>query len=67
MIIRDIADKLHDRRIAAASPGATIARDTDALVRACARREFRPPVERCLAGLGRPILVVNFPMRGGEP
>ena len=64
MIIRDIADKLHDRGLARGlqSPAPIPMRWS-----ACARRKFRPPVEHCLAGLGRPILVVNFPMRGGEP
>jgi AcrR family transcriptional regulator len=41
LIIRDIADRLHDRRIAAAPPGTVIARaDTDALIHLVATSAF---------------------------
>jgi AcrR family transcriptional regulator len=41
MIMRDIADKLHERRIAAAPPGAAITRDdTDALIHLVATAAF---------------------------
>jgi TetR/AcrR family transcriptional regulator, repressor for neighboring sulfatase len=41
LIIRDIADRLHDRRIAAAPPGAAIARaDTDSLIHLVATSAF---------------------------
>lgn len=41
LIIRDIADRLHDRRIAAAPPGTAIARaDTDALIHLVATAAF---------------------------
>jgi len=41
MIMRDIADRLHARRLAAASPGAAITRaDTDALIHLVATSAF---------------------------
>ena len=41
LIIRDIADRLHERRIAAAPPGTTIARaDTEALIHLVATSAF---------------------------
>ena len=41
LVIRDIADKLHQRRIAASPPGATVTRDdTDALIHLVATAAF---------------------------